>query len=93
MDFTAMTTAANVPVTAALVGEAKVVLAGIDGSSFNDAAVKTAEALIAPWIAMIIATVVACHRIDRTAGWCLMPLAAWVCFGTVLNFAIWKLNS
>ena len=42
---------------------------------------------------VIIATIVAFYRIDRTAGWCLVPLAAWVCFATVLNFAIWKLNS
>ncbi len=27
------------------------------------------------------------------AGWCLVPLAAWVCFATVLNFAIWTPNS
>ena len=46
-----------------------------------------------PQILVIIATIVAFYRIDRMAGWCLMPLAAWVCFATVLNFAIWKLNS
>ena len=48
---------------------------------------------IVPQILVIIATIVAFYRIDRMAGWCLMPLAAWVCFATVLNFAIWKLNS
>ena len=48
---------------------------------------------IVPQILVIIATIVAFYRIDRKAGWCLMPLAAWVCFATVLNFAIWKLNS
>jgi len=36
---------------------------------------------------------VAFYRIDRFAGWCLMPPATWVCFVTVLNFVIWKLNS
>jgi benzodiazapine receptor len=48
---------------------------------------------IVPQILVIIATVVAFYRIDRMAGWCLMPLAAWSCFATVLNFVIWKLNS
>ena len=48
---------------------------------------------IVPQILVIIAAIVAFYRIDKTAGWCLMPLAAWVCFATVLNFAIWKLNS
>jgi tryptophan-rich sensory protein len=48
---------------------------------------------IVPQFLVIIATIVAFYRIDRMAGWCLMPLAAWVCFATVLNFAIWKLNS
>ena len=48
---------------------------------------------IVPQILVIIATIVAFYRIDKMAGWCLMPLGAWVCFATVLNFAIWKLNS
>ena len=43
---------------------------------------------IVPQILVIIATIVAFYRIDRIAGWCLIPLAAWVCFATVLNFAI-----
>jgi probable HAF family extracellular repeat protein len=50
-DFTTLTEAANVPVTAALIAEAKTVLAGVDGISLNDAAVTAAEALIASWIA------------------------------------------
>ena len=44
-------------------------------------------------ILVIIATIAAFYRIDRMAGWCLVPLAAWVCFATVLNFAIWRLNA
>ena len=36
---------------------------------------------------------VAFYRIDRFAGWCLVPPATWACFATVLNFVIWKLNS
>ena len=48
---------------------------------------------IIPQILVIVATIVAFYRIDRMAGWCLVPLAAWVSFATILNFAIWKLNS
>jgi len=51
LDFTNLNAAANVPTTSALVAEAKTVLAGVDGLSFNDASVTTAEALIQPWIA------------------------------------------
>ena len=48
---------------------------------------------IVPQILVILATIVAFYRVDKIAAWCLVPLAAWVCFATVLNFAIWKLNS
>jgi len=48
---------------------------------------------IVPQVLLIIATIVTFYRIDKTAGRCLMPLAAWVCFAAVLNFAIWKLNA
>jgi tryptophan-rich sensory protein len=47
---------------------------------------------IVPQILVILATIVAFYRLGRMAGWCLVPLAAWVSFATVLNFAIWKLN-
>jgi benzodiazapine receptor len=45
---------------------------------------------IVPQILVFLATIVAFYRLDRVA--CLVPLAAWVSFATVLNFAIWKLN-
>ena len=47
---------------------------------------------IVPQILIILATIVAFYRVDKLAAWCIMPLAAWVCFATVLNIAIWKLN-
>ncbi|MBM3359004.1 MAG: hypothetical protein FJY54_14920 [Betaproteobacteria bacterium] len=31
-------------------------------------------------------------RIDRAAGWLLVPYAAWVAFASVLNLALWRLN-
>ena len=48
---------------------------------------------IIPQILVIIATIMAFYRIDRMAGWCLVPLAAWVSFATILNLTIWKLNT
>ena len=54
LEFTNLTSAANVGITSApsaLVMEANIVLAGVDGISLNDASVTAAEALIAPWIA------------------------------------------
>ncbi|HEY8009215.1 MAG TPA: TspO/MBR family protein [Methylocella sp.] len=47
---------------------------------------------IFPQILVILATVVAFHRLDRMAAWCLVPLVAWVAFASVLNVAIWRLN-
>jgi tryptophan-rich sensory protein len=31
-------------------------------------------------------------RVDRLAGWLLVPYAAWVAFAATLNFALWRLN-
>jgi tryptophan-rich sensory protein len=47
--------------------------------------------IIPQWL-VIVAAVAAFWRVDRVAGWCLMPLAAWVGFATALNFEIWRLN-
>ncbi len=47
---------------------------------------------IIPQLLIILATVVAFHRLDRVAAWCLLPLATWVAFASVLNVAIWQLN-
>ncbi len=48
---------------------------------------------IIPQLLVIAATVIVFWRLDRVAGWCLVPLAVWVGFATVLNLAIWSLNS
>ena len=48
---------------------------------------------IIPQLAVILATTAAFFRLDRIAGACLVPLACWVGFASVLNFAIWKLNA
>ena len=47
---------------------------------------------IIPQMLIILATIITFHRLDRIAAWCLVPLAAWVSFASVLNLAIWRLN-
>ena len=48
---------------------------------------------IIPQLVIIVATIFACMKVDRLAAWCLVPLAAWVAFATLLNFSIFQLNS
>ncbi len=47
--------------------------------------------LAALWIAILF-TLVLFGRIDRPAGWLMIPYLAWVSFAGVLNFWIWRLN-
>jgi benzodiazapine receptor len=47
--------------------------------------------IVPQWL-IIIATIVAFHRLNKIAAWCLFPLAAWVAFAGVLNITIWRLN-
>ncbi len=47
---------------------------------------------IIPQFLVILATVIMFHRLDKLAAWCLVPLAAWVGFASLLNIAIWRLN-
>lgn len=39
---------------------------------------------------LVIATIVAFHRIDRFAAWLLTPYLAWILFATALNLSIWS---
>jgi benzodiazapine receptor len=47
---------------------------------------------IVPQLVVIVLTISAFYRLDRLAAWCLVPLAAWVSFATLLNLSIWRLN-
>jgi tryptophan-rich sensory protein len=47
---------------------------------------------IVPQFVVIVATVVVFYRLDRLAAYCLVPLAVWIAFATVLNFSLWMLN-
>lgn len=43
------------------------------------------------WLAILF-TIILFFRIDRLAGWLLIPYILWVSFASVLNFFIWYLN-
>jgi translocator protein len=47
---------------------------------------------VIPQFLVILAAIVGFYRLDKLAGFCLMPLLAWVGFASILNFAIWRLN-
>jgi tryptophan-rich sensory protein len=43
------------------------------------------------WIA-IFATMILFYRVDKNAGWLLVPYIVWVSFAATLNYAVWMLN-
>lgn len=47
--------------------------------------------IVPQWL-LILATIERFRRLDRIAAFCLVPLALWVAFATVLNFEVWRLN-
>ena len=47
---------------------------------------------IAPQLVIIGVTIAVFWRMDRAASLLLLPLAMWVAYAAVLNFAIWRLN-
>ena len=44
-------------------------------------------------LAAIAATIALAWRVERAAAWLLVPYLAWVSFATLLNAALWRLNS
>lgn len=47
---------------------------------------------VIPQFLVIVAAIVAFARLDRVAAACLVPLAAWVGYASMLNAAVWWLN-
>jgi translocator protein len=47
--------------------------------------------IVALWVAILL-TLLAFWKVDRRAGWLLVPYLAWVSFASVLNASIWWLN-
>jgi benzodiazapine receptor len=59
---------------------------------FGHHLIAAALADILALLAAICVNVVLFWRIDRAAGWLLVPYAAWVTYATALNAALWRLN-
>jgi tryptophan-rich sensory protein len=59
---------------------------------FGAHAIGAALVEIALLFAAVVLTLRDFWRLDRIAGWLLVPYAAWVLFAGVLNAAIWRLN-
>lgn len=47
--------------------------------------------IVTMWIAIAL-TLISFFRVNRAAGWLLVPYLAWVTFATALNFTIWQIN-
>jgi tryptophan-rich sensory protein len=43
-------------------------------------------------LVLIIITTVKFYRLDKTAGYLMIPYILWVAFAAILNFSIWQLN-
>jgi len=59
---------------------------------FGARMIGAALAEIVVLLLAILATLVLFWRIDRQAGWLMVPYAAWVGFATLLTAALWRLN-
>lgn len=49
--------------------------------------------LILVLLSSILLTISYFSSISKKAAWLLVPYLLWVCFATILNYSIWKLNS
>jgi translocator protein len=47
--------------------------------------------IVVLWV-LIVATTVSFARIQKAAGWLLIPYLAWVTFATALCFTTWRMN-
>jgi benzodiazapine receptor len=47
--------------------------------------------IILLWV-MILATLISFYRINRLAGWLLVPYLAWVTLATALTYSVWRAN-
>lgn len=48
--------------------------------------------IIAMWF-FILLTIIVFGKLNKIASWLLVPYISWVSFATLLNFALWKLNT
>ena len=47
--------------------------------------------IIILWV-FIVATAILFYRVDKIAGFIIIPYITWVTFATVLNYTLWDLN-
>jgi tryptophan-rich sensory protein len=47
--------------------------------------------IVVMWV-VILLTIFAFARVNKTAAWLMVPYVSWVSFATILNYTIWKLN-
>ncbi len=45
-----------------------------------------------PLLALVLVTARAFYRIDKQAGWLLVPYLAWLIYAAYLNAGVWFLN-
>jgi len=48
--------------------------------------------ILALWVTIAL-TIITFYRIDKRAGWILLPYIIWVSIATLLNFYVWILNA
>lgn len=72
---------------------AQLVLNGIWTPVFfgAESAAGGAVVIVALWVVLLL-TVVAFFRIERVAGWLLVPYLLWVSYAAALNLTIWAMN-
>lgn len=44
------------------------------------------------WV-LILLTIFAFAKVNKSAAWLLVPYISWVSFASILNYAIWRMNS
>lgn len=62
------------------------------GVFFGAEAFELAIGVIVVLDVLVVATVVAFRRVDRAAGWLLVPYLLWLLYATALNVALWLMN-
>ena len=60
--------------------------------SFNFRAYLFAFVWLLVLLVLIGITMASFYKINRLAGWLILPYFVWVCFAGYLNFMIWRLN-
>ncbi len=60
---------------------------------FNYHVLGIAFAEIILFWGLLLVSIITFAKIDKTSAWLFVPYISWVSFASILNFAIWQLNS